>query len=105
MITPTDQKREVQLADGTVLMVGDRQYGAIAELSRALTAVALGDVHSLSLVVIDGAGKARKALTTISGEGLDQLADALLEQSKVARYAATTWQGTVPPAARSFMEH
>jgi hypothetical protein len=101
----TDQKQAVRLPDGSVLELGARQLTAISTLNDAISNVVSGETHSLSVVEIVGAArKTRRALITISSEGLDQIADALLEQSKLARHAAASWEG-MPFVSRSYLEH
>lgn len=100
-------KRVVKLPDGTICEVGEVQYAAISELTQAISYVALGATENLSVVQSDGFGTTRQRLysTTAEGAGLNEVADALSHQSKLARQMASAWDGNAPEGARSHLEH
>lgn len=100
-----DRKWPVRLTDGTVLEVGEREYYAILELSRAMDAVARNELQNLSLVAIGVNGKeAHQSLRVFDVVGLDQLAKSLSRQAKYAARTSALTQGT-SRIGTSFAEH
>lgn len=100
------EKRKISLTDGSTYEVGERQYEAISELRQAISNVARGVCHNLSIVQNDG-GTTRQRLWALTGDGIGlmDVAEALINQSKIARFAAVEWEGNVPSCNRSYRDH
>ena len=91
--------------DGEELEIGEKVQAGVDILRVAIECLARGVTRSFSLTEVDERGRTRKTLVTTDGAHLGALADAVLDQSKVAFKMDSMWQGNAPIQSRSFRQH